>query len=416
MRRFDFVFAVLATVFVILCAGCLTACSPDLGSETPTFIDDEYALTLRGLVDSFGNPLADIAITKAQLKALYLTHPVIYTEDEPCYPSDKQDDKGNLIAHSLEGVYLEDVLAEYTESGTIDVYGSMVLSATDSYVTLVTEDQFNSSGRGSKMIIALSYDGNTLDVNQKSGALRAVFPDQIMNSWAKKLSMIEFSTEILLTPQVNRIYFFETLGDMFDGQYTITKEVEGGGTADFTYYGKSIAELIEANVLNAEPTDKMHLSAWDYNSETNSYSEYSAWTKYDIYDGGYLLTHVQRETEAIESLTRAPIFDGPLFSAGMTVKNILAVSVFNSAIVSLNTAFERYDTNSDDSILIKNILIKLNMYNEDDKYIVTATNEETAELTASEIFAASLVKDNGEYLLNYGNESIAVKKIAVKIG
>ena len=100
----------------------------------------------------------------------------------------------------------------------------------------------------------------------------------------------------------------------------------------------------------------------------------------------------------------------------MTVKNILAVSVFNSAIVSLNTAFERYDTNSDDSILIKSIRIKLKMYNEDDKDIVTATNEETAELTASEIFAASLVKDNGEYLLNYGNESIAVKKIAVKIG
>jgi hypothetical protein len=107
------------------------------------------------------------------------------------------------------------------------------------------------------MIIALSYDGIQLNVNEKSGALRAVFPDQIMNAWAKKLQLIEFSTEILATPQANRLYFFETLGNACNGQYTITEEVEGGNTAEFTYYGKSIAELIEAGILTAISTDKM---------------------------------------------------------------------------------------------------------------------------------------------------------------
>lgn len=417
MKKRVFAVAVLAMVFVLLSAVIFVACSPDTnpGTENTVLTDDEYTLTLRGLVDSEGNPLADIIITKAQLKALFLTHPVTYTEEEPCYASDKQDDDGNLIPHSIEGVYLEDVLAEYTDSDVIDAYGSMGLYATDTYFTLLTEETFNSTGRGSKMIIALSYDGIQLNVNEKSGALRAVFPDQIMNAWAKKLQLIEFSTEILATPQANRLYFFETLGNACNGQYTITEEVEGGNTAEFTYYGKSIAELIEAGILNAISTDKMHLSAWDYNSETEKYTAYSAWTKYEIYSVGYLLNEYEREDEGVEPLTRAPVFDGPTFSSGMTVKNILAVSVFNSAVVSLSTAFERFDTNTDNSIWVKDILILLNMYEEDNEYTITMIDDTTADLTAEEIFTASLQKEGDGYNFVYGSESATIKRIAIKI-
>ncbi len=138
-------------------------------------------------------------------------------------------------------------------------------------------------------------------------------------------------------------------------------------------------------------------------------------TKYEIYSVGYLLNEYEREDEGVEPLTRAPVFDGPTFSSGMTVKNILAVSVFNSAVVSLSTAFERFDTNTDNSIWVKDILILLNMYEEDNEYTITMIDDTTADLTAEEIFTASLQKEGDGYNFVYGSESATIKRIAIKI-
>lgn len=412
-------FVVLAVIMVVVLSFSLYACKPDepednlnVNAETT---DDEYFLELKGLVDSEDNLLSDINITKATIKTLFETKPVVFSNEEPCYASDKTDDDGNPIPHSVKGVYLEDILAEYTDSATIDAYGSMTLSATDNYVTVVTEDVFNSAGRGSKMIIAFEYDGVLLNTSEKSGALRAVFPDQVANTWAKKLKTIEFSTEILLTPSVNQLYFYEYLDQEYRGYYSMVEEVLPEGTANFRYYGFSIAELIDAEILNAQASDKMHLSAWDYNSESETWSEYQAWTKYEVYSVGYLLDQVEREEEGIEVLDRAPVFDGPTFSAGMTVKNVLAASVFNSSIVTLETAFKRYDTNTDGEIWVKDLLLLLNMYDEDDSYVITSIDNTTVEITAEQIFAAKFIRDGDKYTFNYDSESISFKKIEVKI-
>jgi len=415
-------FAIFTLIFIVLLSFSLSACKTDDVPEVNDNVlaettDDEYTLELKGLIDDQGNVLADVLITKAMIKTLYETNPVEYTEEEPCYASDKRDEDNNLIPHSLKGVYLEDVLSELSDSATIDAYGSMTLSATDNYVTVVTEDVFNSSGRGSKMIIALEYDGISLNTAERSGALRAVFPGQIANTWAKKLKTIEFSTDILLTPSVNQLYFYEYLDQEYRDSYSIVEDVQPEGTANFTYYGFSLGELIDGEILNAQASDKMHVSAWDYNSESETWSEYQAWTKYEVYSVGYLLDQVQREEEGVEDLDRSPVFDGPTFSAGMTVKNVLSASVFNSSIVTLETAFRRYDTNTDGEIWVKDLLLLLRMYDEDDSYIITSLDDTTVEITAEQIFAAKFkfIKDGDEYTFNYDSQSISFKKIEVKI-
>ncbi len=64
------------------------------------------------------------------------------------------------IPHTVKGVYLEDLLADYTESAPINVYGRATLYATDGYVAVATDEVFDSDGRGNlKMVIALEFDG-----------------------------------------------------------------------------------------------------------------------------------------------------------------------------------------------------------------------------------------------------------------
>lgn len=402
-------FLLILTLLLTVSFVC-TACNKD--EEEPPVDDDAYALTLRGMIDAQGAPLADTDITKAQIKTLFETKPVVYTYQNPCYASDKTDEQGNRIPHSLKGVYLEDLLAEYTQSATIDAYGSLTLSATDNYVTVATEEIFNSAGRGSKMIIAFEYDGVTLSQQEKSGALRAVFPDQIANCWAKKLKKIEFSTDILQTPAVSRFTLIEEIEHYSNYEGTATL---GGEEIDCTYYGIPVEWLIEEGILNAQATDKMHCSAWDYDSQTNTSREYSAWTKYDVYAGGWLLYERQVSGLDREPLTRTPVFDGPTFSAGMTVKNILALSVYNTAVVSFETSFDRFDDEEEGEFYIKDILLLLNMYDEDNSYRVTAPGGQTRVLTAAEIWASTVTKENGQYILNYNGGEIAIASVAIVI-
>lgn len=400
----------IAVIWVCILALSLVACNGEEGDIIAS--DDEYTLTLSGLVDAEGNPLDDVLITKAMIKEIYQSLPVDYTSANPCYASDKTDDLGNPIPHTLKGVYLEDLLTSYSTSDSIGAYGSLTLIATDSYVTVATEDVFNSSGRGSKMIIAFEYDGVTLNESEKSGALRAIFPNQIANVWAKKLISIAFSTEILLPPAVNNIYFYELMDPAFKGSYQIFDEVQ---QVTSTFFGINIASLINEELLNVQSTDKMHLSAWDYNYEQEKYTEYQAWTSYDVYSVGYLLDLVQIGDGEVEDLSRSPVFDGPTFSSGMTVKNVFSMSVFNTSIVSLETAFRRFDTNEDETIYVKDILMLLSMYDDDETYEITSTTGEEIEITAEQIFSATIVKSGTEYIIHYGEESTDFKQLAIKI-
>lgn len=401
-------FRLSVILLLIVIPFALFACNKTNPNDTT---DDLYTLTLAGLVDADGNSIADTAITKAQIKTLFQSKPVVFDANNPAYASDKTDDNGNKIPHTLKGVYLEDIMAQLTASAGIDAYGSMTLNGADGYVTVATEEVFNSSGRGSKLIIAFEYDGISLTASEKSGALRAVFPDQIANCWAKKLNKIEFSTGILQSPAILKFTVLESLTQGF-ASYSGTTTINDA-LVNCTYFGIPLSALIDANVLNAQPTDKMHLLAWDYNSDTNSYIEYSAWTKHDVYSGGWLLSQRQLTGQDKEPLIRAPVFDGPDFSAGMTVKNILALSVYNSSVVSLETAFTRYDTDAQNAFYIKDLLVLLNMFDTDNSYTVTPLQGEAVTLTATQMISATVTKQGQSYLLNYGASSTTIASVAI---
>lgn len=385
---------------------------------TKEFADDDYTLTLSNLVDKDGNQIDDVVIKKSDIRALFKTKPVIHDDTNPVVASDKQDDDGNLIPHTLKGVYLEDLLAQYTTSGTIDKYASMTLSSTDGYVTVVTEDVFNSDLRGSKMIIALEYDGNVLNPNAKSGALRAIFPNQIANGWAKYLNKIEFSSEMLKTPTVYSLHILETLNfETYGGSYT--EETED---VVYTYSGLKISKLIgEDNILKGvKSVDKLSAVAWDFNSDTGKFNEYKTWVTYDVYNEGYLLTSGTLDTDDAWTLTRTPILDGPTYSDGMTVKNILSISVFHSAIVSLETAMKRYDADADgftdDSFKIKDLLLLLNMFDKDTDYIVTKLDGTKIEVSNAQMSQSIISKSTeSTYVISYGDMSFEFKTIDMVI-
>ena len=295
------IFGIILTL--IFSAMLFTGCDED-GNNEATFTDDDYTITLSNLVDKDGNQIDDVVIKKSDIRALFETKPVIHDDTNPVVASDKQDEDGNLIPHTVKGVYLEDLLAQYTTSGTIDKYASMTLYALDGYITVVTEDVFNSDLHGNKMILALEFDGEVLTPQSKSGAIRAIFPDQVANGWAKYLTKIEFSSEILKNPSVYSLHVLEELSlETYGGSYT--EETEDG---IYTYSGLKFSKLIgENNILKGvKEIDKLIAIAWDYNSSTNKYNEYIKSTTYDVYSKGYLLTSGTLDTDTTWTLTRTP--------------------------------------------------------------------------------------------------------------
>ncbi len=416
-------FSVVLTLILsmMLFVGCND--KPDIEPDNNTdnvkpITDDDYTLTLTGLQNSDGNLLEDVVIKKSTIKTLYETKPAIFDEENPAVASDKQDDDGNLIPHTVKGVYLEDLLADYTESAPINVYGSLTLYATDGYVAVATDEVFDSDGRGSKMVIALEFDGEVLTTKSSNGALRTIFHNQVANTWVKYLYKIEFSTELLKTPTVYSLYSLDEIDvTTYGGQYT--KE-ESDGT--YTYYGLDISKMIgPSNILKGvQEIDKMSVVAWDYISGSDTYREYQKWATYDIYSNAYILTSGVCDAEATWALTRTPVLNGPAFPDGMSVKNVLSVSVFHSAIVSFDTAMKRYDPDADGktdgSFNMKDLLILLNMFKLDTQYSVTKTNNSKVNVSYDQMLGAKVTKnDDGKYVLNYGDTSIVFKAIDVVI-
>lgn len=432
MKRSKFFLAALLAVILILSVISFTACEKNDG--IPQVSDDEYTLTLKGLYridesiagDDKTVALPDVVITKKQVKELYNTKPVSFTSDNPVFASDKTDDDGNPIPHSLKGVYLEDLLAEYSNSMAISEYGSLTLNATDGYVTVATGEVFDShnGAHGSKMIVAFEYDGIALNVKERSGALRAVFPNQIANVWAKKLNVIEFSKEILTTPAVYEFSVLEALDfATYGGGYEADKVTENG-TYHYSYSGIQISKLIGVDKIlqGITDADKMCAFGWDYNDATDKYSEYKVWTKYDVFNNGYILTSGVKDDDSVSTLTRTPVFDGPSFGAGMTVKNLLSLSVFHSAVVVMDTAMTRWDHNADGvtdgKFNVRDLLTHLNMYDDDNNYVITELDGDKVNLTYAQITAAKVSKNTASdmYEITYGNNvTIEFAKIGIVV-
>jgi len=387
----------LLIIFIITLCFIITGCNNVEPTETPT-ADGEYILEIKGITDG------TIEVTKAQILSLYETKGVEYTAENLCYASDKLDDDGNLIPHTLKGVYLDDILKTHAYGAKAEAYTAMLLKGADGYETVLTSNTFNIEQGGSKMIIAFEYDGVTLNPSEKSGALRAVFPDQVNNSWVKQLKSITFTDAELNPPSPDTLNFIEMLGDSYNGSF-VKDEVTDAGSFSITYYGVSVKKLLEGEILKAQETDKMYLKAWDFitNGTEYYYREYTNWKSYEYYEDAYLVYSYKEGEGEIEDYDRAPKLDGENILSGMSVKNILSLSVGTTALVSLDIAYERFDPENTSSIDFSDILTLVNMP-ATGNYTVYDTQDNIISLSGSELLGATLEKSGSAYILHYGED------------
>ncbi len=401
----------LAAVFCLSAFGCKSTPEDDNIPKNIVPIsqnDDNYVLKIEGIGAEVIN------ITKTQIKALANTKLVEYTEDEPCFASDKTDDSNNPIPHTLKGVYLDDLLAEYANGAIAGYYSAMVLKGSDGYETQLMQETFSEEHGGTKMIIAYEYDGHALNPTAKSGALRAVFPDQVANSWVQMLEKIIFTDAEFSPPIPTTLNFVELLGEGYNSSFT--KDITtGNGTSAYTFYGISLAKLFEDEILVATTADKMYLRAWDYVTDgTQSFNrEYTNWKSSEYYSDAYLVYSYKIADGEKQPENNAPGFDGANILKGMTVKNVLSLSVKNTALVCLDMAYDRYDTDHNDTINISEVLGLVNMMEDKNTYTITSVSDTTTQLSSVTLAKATLVKAQSGYDLRYDGQSINIKSISI---
>ena len=400
--------AILLVLLIALSLVVFASCDKD--GTKPDDVDGNYTLVLKGLVDSNGTKLGDIIIKKSQILQLYKTKGVEYTADNPATASDKTDEDGNPVKHTLKGVYLEDLVKEFSNSMDMYEYGSISLMASDGYIAITTEDVFNPEKHGSKVIVVFEFDGREMKEKSETGALRIVIPGQIASTWVKYLNVIEFSAEILAAPTAFSFDVLEAIDvEKYGGGFTATKD---DGT--YNYTGLSLGKIIGEGGLftNIQETDKMCVIAWDYRSESNTFQEYRAWTTHAYYKNGYIVTGGTKAGDESYKVTRLPIVDGPDYSAAMTVKRALAILCFRNSIVSLDTAMKRYDPDvngkTDGVFALKELLVLLNMYGQDKVYQITTKDGSKVELSRDNATKATISKnDASEYVLHVGKNDYA---------
>lgn len=403
--------AVLLIALVLVLSIALMSCGVKNDGENDQNLksaeDDSYILTISGIgVD-------DIVVTKKQLWDIFSEKPVIFDDEKPVIASDKTDDFGNHIPHRVEGVYLDDVLSEYADGALSGAFSSMTLKSLDGYESVLTSDTYNTEHGGSKMVLALRYDGETLTENSKSGAIRAIFPNQIANSWAKFLTKIIFGNATLIPPEPTVLNFTEFIDSSLYGQFEKTVE-SGAGSEVVTYYGISLKNLIEEKILNADETDKMFISAWDYitNGTDSFYREYVNYKSYEIYNDAYLVYETKTAGGEKTPYELSPALNSALMQSGMTVKNVLSLSVKDTALVSLKIAFERYKGEGE-SVAIKDILENISMFDKTASYKITDKTGAESTVSGEDIETATLIKDDDDYVLSVNNSEILIKSLTI---
>ena len=194
----------------------------------------------------------------------------------------------------------------------------------------------------------------------------------------------------------------------FEKQVTTESEI-----FDYTYYGISLDKLFEAGLLNADQDDKMYIIAWDFISDgTNSfYREYTNWKSYEYYRNAFLAYSYSEDSDKVD-LDLGPVFNGENISKGMSVKNTLAISVKDTALMSLDIAFERFDTQKNDKINLLDLLTLMNIHKEDG-YRVFDKNNNHIDLTLEQVDSAYIEKTQSGYVLRIEQENISIYKISV---
>ncbi len=390
-------------VILLLVLALTVGCSKDNEKEpapTPTkapqsYEDDDYVLEIVGIGDE------TIKVTKGQIREIAEGGKLVeYTEDQPAYASDKTDDNGNKIPHTLKGVYFDDILEAYANGAKSSDFTSMSIYAADGYETILTADIFNTEQGGVKMIVAFEYDGVILNPDEKSGALRVVFPDKPANSWAKQVSKIVLvnEDEKESVPGTESVYFAESAGEKYDGSY----EVDGT-----TYFGISFKKLFEDGILKSGDDAQMFVYSWDG-------TEYTSFKTKEYYLDAYLVYASKRaDSEEFEPEENAPVFNGANILKGMKVKHTMYVTVDNTSFAVLDKVFEKLDSKGKGNVPILDLLEEINM-KDAAVYAITGADGTEKQVKKEDIKDTVIEATEDGYIVSIDGSEFAILSIQAK--
>ncbi|MCL2675823.1 MAG: molybdopterin-dependent oxidoreductase [Firmicutes bacterium] len=390
---------------IMVCAVVLAAC-PDIPNNPDEFeiaqaytfaaaSDDNYALELEGIAEG------TISVTKGELKAFYNANQdkrVIAISTDRIYVSDKddQDNPGKKESCTLKGVYLDDVLAFKGIELSSNDFLSMTFFATDGYVKLSSANFRTGEGEtGSKIIIALEFQGEVLTPDSQSGALRAVLSVQPKNTWIKFLKKITFGDIVLSAPAINNVRLMETLpADYYD------KFTEGS----HIYEGISFAKLLhaETGIMTAAAADVAYIYATDGKIIANEYNVYK--------DAFLVYTDKEGSTTEAVPVENAPVFYKKGMLSGMKVKGVYAANIKGNALVSMDLFMGMH---AQSGAVAMSKLVEVLKIPAVALYTIE-TDGGAIDILASEFSAATIKKEGGNYILTYGGTSAVVKSFGVK--
>ncbi len=406
MKNKYLILITLLVICITLISGCAKAddkkVQPTATTKANNNVDDDYTLEIVIGEES-------VKVTKKQIKELASSgKEVSATDDKPVYASDKTDDDGNKIPHTLKGVYLDDILDVYANGKKTEDFAGMTLFAIDGYETVLTEEVYNTNKGGSKMIIAYEYDGVVLNPDEKSGALRVVLPDQTANSWAKQLSKIELLSNVVVLPETEQIYFAEGLGENYEGSYEFKQEVDGV-EKEYINYGLSFKKLFDAGLLTADEKQDMFVYAWDG-------EEYTSTKTYEYYIDAFFVygTKEKSDNGEITAVEKSPVFNGSNIKKGMKVKNTLYANTNKKSLVALNTAFAKLDTDDNKEIALKDLLKAVNMKESASEYAVTDLDGKETTISGEDIKNATIKLEEDGYYFISGSNKIIISGLKIK--
>jgi hypothetical protein len=271
---------------------------------------------------------------------------------------------------------------------------AMSIKASDGYDPIVPLNIFNENFGGTRMVIALEYEGVLLNINEPSGALRAIFPAKANNSWVKMLKTITFGSVAPVQDKTNAVHFIETLGDNFKGSFT-------KGIINFN--GIDISKLLgSGGIFENNQSLYMFMTAFDDEDDlylrTDNHARYS--TSYFVTSSGD------------PSYRGYPVFDGPATLSPSRVRNVAFVTVGDVALVSFATFFERYAKSG--VLAFSSVFDNLNMVDYSLGFVVADLSGNEVNISASVLKSATIALTNGVYVLTYGEESLQIKSFTVK--
>lgn len=398
MKKHLLILAIFVLVLA-LAAGCANNNGQNT-TPTPTdapqsYEDDDYILEIVGIGDE------TIKVTKGQIRELAAGGKLVeYGEDQPAYASDKTDDDGNKIPHTLKGVYFDDILEVYADDAKTSDFTSMSIYAEDGYETILSADVFNVEQGGVKMIVAFEYDGIELNPNEKSGALRVVFPDKPANTWAKQVSKIVLASEEdeETVPETESIYFSESTGDKYDGSY----EVDGT-----TYYGTSFKKIFDDGILKSGDKAQMFVYSWDG-------TEYTSLKTKEYYEDAFLV-YASKDADSDEFAQEkdAPVFNGANILKGMKVKHTMYVTVENTSFAVLDKVFEKLDSKGKGSILVSELLDEINM-KEASIYTITGVDGTEKQAKKEDLKDIRIESTDEGYVVSVDGSEFVILSIQAK--